>query len=289
MLNLARRISFNHATFGPEASFKTFAEAVAKSGAAGVGIWTERLDGLSPQAAGDIVRNLGLEISGVNRGGFLTGFTERDRRNAIDQTKRQIEVTAELKADTLVIVPGGLSRELRDIAAAREMVRDGLAAVVEYARACNVRLAIEPFHPALSAARGVINTLDLALDICDGLGDDVGVVTDIFHIWWDPNVYRAIERAGSRIFGHHLCDWKLDTVDPFADRGMMGEGVADIPRLTAAVMKTGYQGWMEIEIFSRHDLWTMDAGAITALCLQRAMTSLKQAEQLSDAERLQSI
>lgn len=227
MLNSTRRISFNHATFGPDVSFKTFVEAVAKSDAAGVGIWTERLDGLTPRAAGEVVRNLGLEISGVNRGGFFTGLSQKERQDAIDQTKRQIEQAAELQADTLIIVPGGLSRELRDIEAARKMVRDGLGAVVEYARTCDVRLAIEPFHPALSAARGVINTLDLALDLCDDLGEHVGVVTDIFHVWWDPNVYRAIERAGARIFGHHLCDWKLKTVDPFADRGLMEEGLFD--------------------------------------------------------------
>jgi sugar phosphate isomerase/epimerase len=252
-----------------------------------VGVWTERLDGLSPRAAGEIIRSLGLEISGVNRGGFFTGFLEKQRLDAIDQTKRQIEMTSDLRADTLVIVPGGLSTDLRDIDMARTMVRDGLHEVVEFARTCGVRLAIEPFHPALSSTRGVINTLDLALDLCDGLGDHIGVVTDIFNIWWDPSVYRAIERAGSRIFGHHLCDWKLDTTDLFADRGVMGEGVADVPRLTAAVMRAGYQGWMEIEIFSRNHLWKMDAGAITARCLEHALTCLKKAQQLN-AERLQS-
>lgn len=289
MLNLACRISFNHATFGPDASFKTFVEAVSKSGAAGLGVWTERLDGLSPGAAGAMIRDFGLEISGVNRGGFFTGASEVDRRSAIDQTKRQIEVTAELQADTLVIVPGGLSTDMRQIGIARQYVKDGLSKVAEWAKSCGVRLAVEPFHPALSATRGVINTLDLALDLCEGFDAHVGVVTDIFHIWWDPNVYAAIERAGSRIFGHHLCDWKLDTIDPFADRGVMGEGVADVEGLTAAVMRTGYTGWMEVEIFSRNDLWAMDAGAITALCLSRALFYLEKAKQLSGAERLQNI
>lgn len=286
MLNLVRRISFNHATFGPDVSFKSFVEAVSQSGAGGVGVWTERLDGLTPQEAGKFIRNTGLEISGVNRGGFFTGASADERSAAVQHTKRQIEATAEMGGDTLVIVPGGLSGEVRLIGAARGYVADGVAAVADFADAHGVRLAIEPFNPGLSAARGVINTLDSALELCEGFGSHVGVVTDVFHIWWDPNVYLAIERAGARVFGHHLCDWKLDTIDLSADRGVMGEGVGDADGLTAAILRTGYKGWMEIEIFSRNDLWTMEPAAIAALCLPRALTCLQNAEQINVGKRL---
>jgi sugar phosphate isomerase/epimerase len=285
MDNLYQRLAFNHATFGPTTSFTTFLQVVAKTGAAGVGVWTERLDGLSPRAAGQLVRDHGLKISGVNRGGFFTGSTQKRQLDAIGENKRQIEHAAELGADTLIIVPGGLSSEVRDIASARRMVAEGLAAVTECAVDCNVRLAIEPFHPVLSATRSVINTLDLALDLCEELGGQVGVATDIFHIWWDPNVYRAIERAGPRILGHHLCDWKLDTADPLTDRGLMGEGVADIAGLTAAVMQAGYEGWMEIEIFSRNHLWQMQPDAIAVLCIERAQSCLQTAGRLCNDAR----
>ncbi|WP_181177613.1 sugar phosphate isomerase/epimerase family protein [Mesorhizobium sp. B4-1-1] len=279
-MSFLERVSFNHATFGPTASFRTFLETVVETGAGGVGVWTERLDGLSPAAAGELIRDHGLAISGVNRGGFFTGSTTEQRNAAIDQTLRQIEATAELQADTLVIVPGGLQPDMKDIRVARDQVKEGIARVAPFARDHGVRLAIEPFHPALSALRGVVNTLDLALDVCDVHGEHVGVVTDIFHLWWDPGVYQAIGRAGSRIFGHHLCDWKLDAVDPVADRGVMGDGVADIPGITAAVMNTGYSGWMEIEIFSKDDLWTMEPSAIASRCLGPARVCLEEAEML---------
>ena len=281
------RISFNHATFGPHVSFRTFVDTVAVSGAAAVGVWTERLDGMSPRDAGQVVRDSGLKISGVNRGGFFTTGDGANRSGPIDETKRQIDATAELGADTLIIVPGGLSKNLTDIHAARQIVKEGLAAVVDHARSQRIRLAIEPFHPVLSAARGVINTLDLALDLCDDLGQDVGVATDIFHLWWDPNLSRAIERAGNRIYAHHLCDWKLDTIDPFADRGVMGDGVADVAGITAAVMRAGYGGWMEIEIFSRN-LWTMQPEAISALCFERALACLANADEIVGREQLAS-
>jgi len=288
VLNLVRQISFNHATFGPKATFKTFVEAVSRSGAAGVGVWTDRLDGMTPRVAGEVVRQLGLSISGVNRGGFFTGASIEERVSSVEETKRQIEKAAEMGADTLVIVPGGLSQELRRIDTARGYVKEGVAQVADFARAHGIRLAIEPFNPALSAARGVINTLDSALDLCEGWGSQVGVVTDIFHIWWDPNVYRAIERAGSRIFGHHLCDWKLETAEPYTDRGVMGEGVADAENLTAAVMRTGYRGWMEVEIFAKNDLWNLDVDAISALCLQRAFACLQGAQRINSEKRLQN-
>ncbi|WP_181183263.1 sugar phosphate isomerase/epimerase family protein [Mesorhizobium sp. B3-1-7] len=279
-MSFLERVSFNHATFGPEASFTTILETVAATGARGVGVWTERLDGLSPTAAGELIRDHGLAISGVNRGGFFTGSTKKQCKAAIEQTLRQIEATAELQADTLVIVPGGLQPDMTDIRVARDQVKEGIARVAPFARDHGVRLAIEPFHPALTALRGVVNTLDLALDLCEDHGENVGVVTDIFHVWWDPSVYRAIARAGTRIFGHHLCDWKLDAVDPVADRGVMGDGVADIPRITAAVMDAGYSGWMEIEIFSKNDLWTMAPSAVASRCLGRALECFEEIEML---------
>jgi sugar phosphate isomerase/epimerase len=116
----------------------------------------------------------------------------------------------------------------------------------------------------------------------------VGVATDIFHLWWDPNLSRAIERAGNRIYAHHLCDWKLDTIDPFADRGVMGDGVADVAGITAAVMRAGYTGWMEVEIFSRNELWTMQPEAISALCLERALACLANADQIMSRWQLAS-
>ena len=68
------------------------------------------------------------------------------------------------------MVVGGLPAGSKDIGAAREMVRDGLAAMLPHARAAGVPVAIEPLHPMYAADRACVNTLGQALDLADELG-----------------------------------------------------------------------------------------------------------------------
>ena len=111
------------------------------------------------------------------------------------------------------------------------MVTDGIAAILPHARAAGVPLAIEPLHPMYAADRACVNTLGQALDICEEIGDGVGVAIDVYHVWWDPDLARQIARAGrmKRILAHHICDWLVPTRDMLIDRGMMGDGVIDLP------------------------------------------------------------
>ena len=91
-------------------------------------------------------------------------------------------------------------------------------------------LAIEPLHPMQAAERACINTLEQALDMCDALGEGIGVAVDVYHVWWDPKLESQIRRAGKkRILAYHICDWLVPTRDLFNDRGMMGDGVIDLP------------------------------------------------------------
>jgi sugar phosphate isomerase/epimerase len=264
------QFAFNQATFGWNLPFVDFVSVVAESGAGGVGVWSDRLGGLSPEEAHRRIEDAGLRITALNRGGFFVAGSADGRRRAIDETLRQIDIACRIGTAVLLVVPGGMSDEVRDIERARDQVREGLAAVAAHASAAGVRLGIEPFHPALTASRGVINTLDSALDLCDGLGPPLGVVLDIYHLWWDPNVRAAIARAGDRILGHHLCDWKLQPVDVLTDRAIMGDGVADVVGITRAARRAGYSGLLEIEIFSRDDLWRRPAREVASLCLERA-------------------
>ena len=119
-------------------------------------------------------------------------------------------------------------------------------------------LAIEPLHPMYAADRACVNTIDQALDLCERLGEGVGVAIDVYHVWWDPNLAAAIARAGrmGRILAHHICDWLVPTNDLLLDRGMMGDGVIDLQAFRApdrgSRLHTGPQ---EAEIFSRDNWW----------------------------------
>ena len=154
------------------------------------------------------------------------------------------------------------------------MVAEGLAAILPHARALKVPLAIEPLHPVYAADRSCLNTLRQALDLCDALGEGVGVVIDAYHVWWDPELAREIARAGAggKIFAHHISDWLVPTRDPLLDRGMMGEGVIDLRAIRAMVEAAGYHGPQEIEIFSAEDWWKRDGDEVLAMCIERYNT-----------------
>ncbi len=191
------------------------------------------------------------------------------RQRQIDDNKRAVDEAAALGADALVLVVGGLPEGSRDIAAARAMVRDGLAAVLPHARASKIPLAIEPLHPMYAADRACVNTLEQALDLCDELGEGLGIALDVYHVWWDPELPQQIERAGKRIVTYHVCDWLVPTRDLVFDRGMPGDGVIDLKKIRGMVEATGYAGHIDVEIFSTLDWWKREPDEVLRICKER--------------------
>ena len=205
------------------------------------------------------------------RGGF---FTAKDWK---DDNRRAIDEAHELGARCLVLVVGGLPAGSKDLAGARNQVRDGIAAILPEARKAGVPLAIEPLHPMQAAERACVNTLEQALDLCDALGENgagaraaLGVAVDVYHVWWDPKLEAQIARAGKqRLLAYHICDWLVPTRDLLNDRGMMGDGVVDLPKIRAMVERAGYAGFHEVEIFSKLDWWQRDPDEVLSICKDR--------------------
>ncbi|MBT4940929.1 MAG: sugar phosphate isomerase/epimerase, partial [Rhodospirillaceae bacterium] len=138
-----------------------------------------------------------------------------------------------------------------------------------YSRSCNIPLAIEPLHPMFAADRACVNTLAQANDLCDELGDGVGVAVDAYHVWWDPDLAPEIARAKGRILGFHVCDWLVPTTDLLLDRGMMGDGVIDLPAMRQMVEAAGYHGLIEVEIFSAENWWKRDGDEVMQIVIER--------------------
>ena len=191
------------------------------------------------------------------------------RAAAIDDNRRALEEAVALGADCLVLVCGGLPEGTKDIAGAREMVRDGIGVLADSARAANMPLAIEPLHPMYAADRACVNTVGQALDLCDAIGDGVGVAIDVYHVWWDPDLERDIARAGDKILAHHICDWLVPTTDLLLDRGMMGDGVIDLRQIRRWIEAAGFDGPQEVEIFSQDTWWCRPAPEVIRTCKDR--------------------
>ena len=225
------------------------------------------------------IRDAGLAVSGYCRGGMFPAVDREGRRAALDDNKRAVDEALTVGAQCLVLVVGGLPKDRegrirsKDLAGAREMVRDGIGELLEYARPSGMPLAIEPLHPMYAADRACVNTMEHANDLCDELGAGLGIAVDVYHVWWDPHLKREIERAGgaspSRLLAYHICDWLVPTTDLLNDRGMMGDGVIDLRRLRSWMEASGYRGMHEVEIFSAGNWWQRDPDEVLATCQAR--------------------
>jgi sugar phosphate isomerase/epimerase len=149
------------------------------------------------------------------------------------------------------------------------MVADGLAAMLPHARASRMPLAIEPLHPMYAADRACVNTLAQALDLCDRLGEGIGVAIDTYHVWWDPDLAGQIARAGRRILAHHICDWLVPTGSLLLDRGMMGDGLIDLRGIRRMIEAAGFKGPQEVEIFSSENWWKRPGDEVLRTCIER--------------------
>lgn len=264
-------LSINLATIREQCGFAEAVDLCLKHGITKIAPWRDQIAKAGLDEAVRIVKSNGLKLTGLCRGGFFPAANDRDWQKNLDDNRRAIDEAAALGADCLVLVVGGLAGGSRDIGAARQMVSDGIAAVLPHARASGVPLAIEPLHPMYAADRSCVNTLRQALDMCELLGTDVGVAIDVYHVWWDPELAEQIARAGQmkRIFAHHICDWLVPTKDMLTDRGMMGDGVIDLKGIRRMIEKAGFFGAQEVEIFSADNWWKRPAEEVIATCVDR--------------------
>jgi len=261
-------LSINLATVRQQFDLAQAVEACRRLGISAVAPWRDQVAKAGLAEAARIVRGNGMRVTDLCRGGMFPAADAQGRQAAIDDNKRAIDEAAALGADCLVLVCGGLPAGSRDIAAARAMVRDGIAAILPHARSAGMPLAIEPLHPMYTADRACVNTLEQALDLCDALGEGVGVAIDTYHCWWDPKLDAQIARAGKRILAHHICDWLVPTRHLLLDRGMMGDGVVDFRPIRRAIEAAGYTGPQAVEILSE-EWWKRPGEEVLRICVER--------------------
>lgn len=272
-INDFSKLSINDATTKVQWTLEEEIRGYAEVGIHGISIWRDKLKACGVHKAAGLLRDHDMTVTGVCRGGMFPAATPQGRQAAIDDNKRAIDDAAELNAQCLVLVVGGLPDGSKDIAGARQMVLEGLHAIAAHARKANIPLAIEPLHPMYAADRACVNTMAQANDLCDAVGEGVGIALDVFHVWWDPELKQQIQRAGKeRLLAFHICDWRMPMSDMLLDRAMMGDGVIDIPRIRGWVEAEGYDGFHEVEIFSADYWWKKPALEVLKVCKERYRT-----------------
>jgi sugar phosphate isomerase/epimerase len=267
----ADRVCLNQVTVLQQWTLPEFLANMRRHGIRSISIWRDKL-----KAAGldDTVRRLAdgdYTIASLCAGGLVTAADPAAGCAALDEAKRALDETAAIGAGCLMFVAGGLDPVDKDMRRTRARVLDRLADLVPHAKARGVKIALEPLHPMVAGTRSVLSTLKLANDWCDalGAGDTVGIAVDTYAVWWDPELDAEIKRAGRRIIAFHVSDFLADTTDLRLDRGMMGDGLIDIPAIRRSVEAAGYTGPVEVEIFSQNNWWRRDPDDVIRVVLER--------------------
>ncbi|MCX5184769.1 sugar phosphate isomerase/epimerase [Streptomyces sp. NBC_00268] len=265
MSSLAR-FSINQMTV-KQLSMPELVESCLELGVPGVGLWREPVQSYGLDATAKLVRDAGLAVTTLCRGGFLTAIDPGERARALDDNRAAVDEAATLGTDTLVLVSGGLPAGSKDLHGARERIADALGELGPYAAERGVRLAIEPLHPMYAADRCVVSTLAQALDLAERFpADQVGVTVDTYHIWWDDTAPAQIARAGAggRIHTFQLADWTTPLPEGVLNgRGQIGDGSIDMREWRGYVEAAGYSGPIEVELFN-DGLWARDGREVLA-------------------------
>ncbi|MFD7836452.1 sugar phosphate isomerase/epimerase family protein [Streptomyces sp. NPDC059761] len=265
------RFSLNQETVR-QWSMPELVDGCVAAGVGAVGLWRDPVREFGLRETAKLVAGAGLRVSSLCRGGFFTAADPAGRAAALKDNRRAVEEAAELGADVLVLVSGGLPDGDRDLVGARRRIVDILGELAPWAAAHGIRLGIEPLHPMFASDRCVVSTLGQALDIAEQFpAQQVGVVVDSYHLWWDERLPAELRRAGAggRIVSVQVADW----VTPLPEgvllgRGQLGDGCIDLRAFRELAEAAGYRGPVEVEIF-HPGLWARDGAEVLREVIDR--------------------
>jgi len=252
-------------------SIEEAAKNYSSHGVRGITVWRDALSGRNIKQTGNMLRQYNLAVVSLCRGGFFPGKEFSKRKAAIDDNRKAIDEAFELGAGLIVLVCG--ADPAQSLEESRKQIHDGIAAILPDAESTGIKLAIEPLHPMYADTRSAINTLAQANSLAETLNSPwIGVAVDVYHLWWDPDLEKEIERCGknNNLLAFHVSDWKSPTLDMLNDRGLMGEGCIPLRKIRSWVEKAGFNGFIDVEIFS-NEYWKQDQSVF----LKNIITSYK--------------
>lgn len=237
----------------------SFAEDVAAYSAAGfdgIGIWEMKLpaeDGTNVT----LLREAGLAVAScvpivpsilpLGLPGMEGPPDVEERVETLCATMRRL---AAYEPESVLCLTGPIGE--RDEAEARRLVIAGLREVAAAAREAGVRLGLEPATPHQRDTVSFVNSVADAVALLDEAGlPDVGIMGDTYNLWHDDPA--ALAAVADRVTGLHVAD---EPTEPGrTDRVLPGEGGARSAEHIAALREAGWDGFLDVEIFSTPELF----------------------------------
>jgi 2-keto-myo-inositol isomerase len=179
----------------------------------------------------------------------------------LDDCRRRMAQAADLGSPYIVASP---PREVVDLRRATER----FAELMEIGKG----IGVIPTMEFLGFVDGIKDVAS-AWAIASGTGDPrATIVADVFHmIRGGGQVDDLLQVPGDRLANFHINDLPAQP-DPLTqkdeDRVMVGEGIADLPRVIANLRSIGYRGPLSLELFNR-GLWSQDPASVIRRGIER--------------------
>jgi sugar phosphate isomerase/epimerase len=241
-------LSVNHYICGDALTFPDFAEQVSKIGVTAVGITRAAIAEMGLTGLKSCLADNGLSVSSLNSAGYFTGSDPNPVRFSDEEL---IDAAAEMGADVLCVITGGIGAPPLPVAAAQRQVVDGLAALAERAADAGVILGLEPIYPGDILTKGCINSCTHGLEIV-APHDNARLILDLYHSWWDPGLPETLRNHADQIALVQLCNLRLEG-GLVVGRDTLSEGALDLSDILSSIASSRYDGKLEYELFS-HDL-----------------------------------
>ncbi|WP_417582640.1 sugar phosphate isomerase/epimerase family protein [Nitrincola sp.] len=269
-------LSINTATFGYQTELDKTVDLLASHNIGGIAPWRREVEAFGVDKAARLIRDAGLEVTGYCRSSYFPAATKEERLAAVQDNIKALEDAATLGADCFVAVVGSITHENPSLEDVRQQTLESLIQLAGRARELQVPIALEPLHPMYVGDRSCLSSLSQAIEWCDIIDAEhpgsVGIAADVYHLWWDPDLDKQLTQAGSRLLAYHVSDWLVPTEDLLTDRGMMGDGVIQLPTIRNSVERAGYNGLIEVEIFSSKNWWKKSPAETLRTCMERFQT-----------------
>jgi len=238
------------------ASFAEDVHAYAKAGFDGIGIWEMKLpDDDSSNIA--LLREAGVGVANcvpavpsilpLRLPGMEGPPRPRDRVDALCASMRRL---AAYEPECVLVLTGpAIDSSSRDVVIA------ALHEIAAAAKEAGVRLGLEPAHPSQHESVSFVNWIADALALLDEVGlDDVGLMADTYNLWNEAP--EALAAVAGRVSGLHVADVPLEPER--TDRALPGEGGVRSAEQVAALRAAGWDGYLDVEIFSTPDgFWAL--------------------------------
>ncbi len=225
----------------------TFFEDVVRYATAGfdsIGVWRRKVEDFGTAAAIDLLYEMKMSVSSIHWAGGFTGDGQTFAEG-IEDAIDAIQLASRMNAGCLILHPG--ARNGHTNSHAHRLFHSAIETLIPIAADYGVKLALEPIPGKRFTPWTFVENFDDTLALLQRYSRRrLGLVLDLHHVGFDPQVFEALERFADRIELVQVADRDLN--DSHARRLPLGQGQVPIDAWLGKLQQFGFAGKFELEV-----------------------------------------